>query len=167
MSKTTTNFLSLAIIFLFLTIAVVTAGTAAAQQSDTRPRVYIEETDSWEVESEPVWGTTDKKGRTTISGGGTRGGAKPRTAETIKRFNEQCREVIVTMYKDKADFIVLLEHEGGKDLFNKDNKLAVFNRDGDLISSGSFSRPKKAVETACGAIQAEFSRQSGASQNER
>jgi hypothetical protein len=71
------------------------------------------------------------------------------------------------MYKDKADFVVLLEHEGGKDLFNKDNKLAVFNKDGDLIASGSFSRPRKAVETACSAIEEEIRRQSGASQNIR
>lgn len=146
-------------IFLFLAIAVFSAGIVAAQQADKRPRVFIEETESWEVEGDSIWGSTDKKGRTTIGGGGTRGGAKPRTAETIKRFNQQCQEVVITMYKEKADFIVLLEHEGGKDLFNKDNKLAVFNREGDLISSGSFSRPKKAVDTACGAIRTELSRQ--------
>jgi len=146
-------------VFLFLALIIIFTGTVAAQRQDNRPRVFIEETESWEIESEGIFGSIDKKGRGSISGGGTRGGAKPRTAETMKRFNEQCREVVVTLYKEKADFIVLLEHEGGKDLFNKDNKLAVFNRDGDLIASGSFSRPKKAVETACGAIQTEFSRQ--------
>lgn len=123
------------------------------------PRVYVETSDSWEIESDPIWGGTDKKGRVSIGGGGTKGGAKPRTAETIKRFGQQCKNVIVTMYKDKADFIVMLEHEGGKDLFNKDNKLAVFNREGDLIASGSFSRPRKAVETACDAIERDFRRQ--------
>ena len=39
-----------------------------------------------------------------------------------------------------------------KDIFNKDNKLAVFNADGDLVTTGSFSRPRKAVDTACKAI---------------
>lgn len=135
------------------------AGSAAAQEAP-RPRVYIQESNSWEIESDPVFSTTDKKGRTTVSGGGTQGGAVPRTAEVMKRFSEQCKSCVVTMYKDKADFVVLLEHEGGKDLFNKDNKLAVFNRDGDLVTSGSFSRPKKAVEIACAAIDAEFRKQS-------
>ncbi|HEX6279842.1 MAG TPA: hypothetical protein VFZ49_07465 [Pyrinomonadaceae bacterium] len=131
------------------------------------PRVYIEASESWEIESDPVFGTTDKKGRTTISGGGTKGGAKPRTAETMKRFAEQCKDVIVTLNKEKADFVVMLEHEGGKDLFNKDNKLAVFDKEGDLIASGSFSRPRKAVDTACDAIVASFRRQGRDSQSDK
>lgn len=156
------------LILVFMTVAITFIGTIVAQdendRENERPRVYIEESDSWEVESDPIFGSVDKKGRGTIGGGGTKGGAKPRTAETIKRFNQQCKEVIVTMYKDKADFIVLLEHEGGKDLFNKDNKLAVFNKEGDLVTSGSFSRPRKAVETACEAIEKEFRRQNHTSQ---
>jgi hypothetical protein len=127
--------------------------------SSDLPRVYIEATDSWEVEGDPIFGTTDKKGRTVTSGGGVRGGANPRTAETMKRFAQQCKNVIVTINKDKADFIVLLEHEGGKDLLNKDNKLAVFDREGDLVASGAFSRPRKAVDVACEAIEAAYARQ--------
>lgn len=149
------------IVLAFLALAVGYTGVFAlgADRKD-RPRVYIEASDSWEIESDPVFGTTDKKGRISIGGGSTHGGAKPRTAETIKRFAEQCKDVIVTMYKEKADFVVVLEHEGGKDLFNKDNKLAVFDRDGDLIASGSFSRPRKAVATACDAIVADSRRRS-------
>jgi hypothetical protein len=156
----------LAAVFIF---AFLFTGAVAAQQSpqDNRPRVHIEESQSWEVESDPIFGSVDKKGRGSISGGASRGGAKPRTAETMKRFSRQCQNVVVTLYKEKADFIVLLEHEGGKDLFNKDNKLAVFNRDGDLVTSGSFSRPRKAVETACAAIETEFRRQGGASPTDR
>lgn len=151
------------VVFL-MTLAITFTGIVSAQENP-RPRVFIEQSDSWEIESDPVVSATDKKGRVTISGGETKGGAKPRTAETMKRFNEQCKTCIVTMYKDKADFIVRLEHEGGKDLFNKDNKLAVFNRDGDLIASGSFSRPRKAVEVACNAIEEEFRKQKSVSQN--
>ena len=147
------------VILIFMTLAVMFTGITAGQQENDPPRVYIEESESWEIESDPIFSSVNKKGRTTISGGGTKGGAKPRTAETIKRFSQQCKGVIVTMYKDKADFIVMLEHEGGKDLFNKDNKLAVFNKEGDLIASGSFSRPRKAVETACSAIEEEFRKQ--------
>jgi hypothetical protein len=139
--------------FIIAFIALSFAGIAAAQ-SDERPRVFIEESDSWEVKSEPIFSSTDKKGRVHIGGGTSSGGAKPRTAEIMKRFAEQCPAVVVTIKKDRADFVVLLEHEGGKDLFNKDNKLAVFDREGDLVTSGAFSRPKKAVEVACNAISA-------------
>ena len=149
----------------FIMFAIIFIGTNVAQQKNKPVRVYIEETESWEVESDPIFSSTDKTGRITINGGGTKGGAKPRTAETIKRFNQQCKGIIVTIHKDKADFIVLLEHEGGKDLFNKDNKLAVFNKEGDLITSGSFSRPRKAVETACNAIEEEVREQNKALQS--
>lgn len=147
------------LIYLVLLVILVLSGISYGQ-TDRRPRVFIEETSSWEVKGDPIYSSTDKKGRVHVGGGGSQGGAVPRTAETMKRFAEQCDSVVVTRYKDKADFIVLLEHEGGKDLFNKDNKLAVFNSEGDMITSGSFSRPKKAVEVACKAIADEF-RQSG------
>lgn len=145
--------------FFLVAILVFTFGQVLSAQTDTRPRVFIEESNSWEVEGDPVVSTTDKKGRVLISGGGSSGGAKPRTAEMMKRFSEQCSACVVTINKEKADFIVLLEHEGGKDLFDKDNKLAVFNKDGDLVTAGSFSRPRKAVDVACKAIDAEFRRQ--------
>ena len=140
-------------LFVLLALSGVSMG-----QDDRRPRIFIEETSSWEVKGDPVYSSTDKKGRVHVGGGGSQGGAVPRTAETMKRFAEQCSDVIVTRFKEKADFVVLLEHEGGKDIFNKDNKLAVFNVDGDLVTTGSFSRPRKAVDTACKAIVSEFRR---------
>ena len=148
-----------------LAFIILTFGGAALSQNDSRPRVFIEESESWEVESDPIFSSTDKKGRVHIYGGSSSGGAKPRTAEIMKRFAEQCPAALVTIKKERADFVVLLEHEGGKDLFDKDNKLAVFNSEGDLVTSGSFSRPKKAVEVACGAIIANgFRRSNPASQ---
>ena len=125
---------------------------SAYAQIAERPRVFIEDSESWEVKGDSIYSTTDKRGRVSIGGGDLSGGAKPRTAEVMRRFAEQCPAVTVTNRKDKANFVIMLEHEGGKDLFNKDNKLAVFDREGDLIASGSFSRPKKAVEVACSAI---------------
>lgn len=136
---------------------LVFVGIASAQKTE-RPRVFIEESDSWEIKGSPTIATIGRK-RGTIVGGSTRGGAKPRTAEIMKRFDQQCKTCIVTMYKDKADFVVRVDHEGGENVFNKDNKLAVFNKDGDLISSGSFSRTRKAVEIACDAIMDEFRKQ--------
>jgi hypothetical protein len=141
---------------LAVALVVLVFASIVNAQDNSRPRVYIEQSDSWEVESDSPVVSTTKKGGTVVSGGSSKGGAKPRTAEIMKRFDEQCKETIVTINKDKADFIVMLEHEGGKSVFNKDNKLAIFNKDGDLISSGSFSRTQKAVDIACNAIMQEY-----------
>ena len=65
------------------------------------------------------------------------GGARPQTAEIVKTFGERCPDVIVNNKPDKADYVVLLDHEGGKGLIKRDNKMAVFNKDGDSIVSHS------------------------------
>lgn len=145
------------ILFVLVFASIVAPKVIVTAQADNRPRVYIEQSDSWEIEEESSITTAGGKKRGGIfSTSSSKGGAKPRTAEIMKRFNEQCKECIVTINKEKADFIVLLEHEGGKSLFDKDNKLAVFNKDGDLIASGSFSRTQKAVEIACQSIMENF-----------
>jgi len=69
-------------------------------------------------------------------GGQVRGGARPQTAEIIKTFNERCPSVTVTDTKGRANFAVVLDHEGGKGVLAHRNKVAVFNREGDVIYSG-------------------------------
>ena len=48
--------------------------------------------------------------------------------DVIKTFRERC-PLTVTANRDNADSIVLLDHEGGKGLARKDNKVAVFKKD--------------------------------------
>jgi hypothetical protein len=50
--------------------------------------------------------------------------------DVIKTFRESC-PLTVTANRDNADSIVLLDHEGGNALARKDNKVAVFKKDGD------------------------------------
>jgi hypothetical protein len=57
------------------------------------------------------------------------------------------------MDKTKADYVVLLDHEGGKGYARKDNKIAVFHNNGDLVYSGSTRSLGNAVKDACAAIQ--------------
>lgn len=59
----------------------------------------------------------------------------------------------VTNNKDRANYAVILDHEGGKGYFRKDNKVAVFNRDGDAIFSDSTRSLGNAVKDACAAIK--------------
>ena len=52
----------------------------------------------------------------------------------------------------KADFVITLDHEGGKGALAHRNKIAVFNRDGDDIFSNSTRELGNAVKDACEAI---------------
>jgi hypothetical protein len=71
----------------------------------------------------------------------------------MKTFAKRCPGVTITLTRDTADYIVLLEHEGGKDPFSRDNKFAVFGTEGDMIAAGSTRSLGNAVKDACQAIQ--------------
>lgn len=81
------------------------------------------------------------------------GGARPQTAEIIKTFGERCPQVMVNNIQAKADYIVLLDHEGGKGALRHKNKVAVFARvSGDSIVSKSTLSLGGGVQDACEAI---------------
>lgn len=81
------------------------------------------------------------------------GGARPQTAEIIKTFGERCPEVMVNNKQDLADYIVVLDHEGGKGLLRHRNKVAVFERtSGDAIVSHSTLSLGASVQEACETI---------------
>jgi hypothetical protein len=109
------------------------------------PRVFITDSKSWEI-SGGGGGTSEG------FGGGTHGGARPQTAEVIKTFGERCPNVTINNKVEKADYVVLLDHEGGKGIVRRDNKVAVFNSDGDSIVSHSTRSLGNAVQDACAAI---------------
>lgn len=96
------------------------------------------------------WGAANGSG-----GGSEAGGARPQTAEIIKTFSERCPDVIVTNKSEIANYAVTLDHEGGKGALRKDNKVAVFRRDGDAILSKSTRELCNSVKDACLAILAD------------
>lgn len=109
-------------------------------------RVFITDSQSWSVAG---------------SGGGSEGsygsamagGARPQTAEIIKTFGERCPHVMVNNIQTKTDYIVLLDHEGGKGVLRHKNKVAVFARvSGDSIVSKSTLSLGGSVQDACEAI---------------
>jgi len=114
-------------------------------------RVYITDSQSWEVRG--GWGASGDSGGGYAAGGYTAGGARPQTAEIIKTFGERCPDLTVTSNKDKANYAIILDHEGGKSLLSHHNKVAVFNRDGDSIFSHSTVSLGDSVKDACGAIR--------------
>lgn len=106
---------------------------ALAIGADEKRRVFITQSQSWE-----------QKGRN--------GGARPQTAEILKTFGERCGAITITNNRERADFTVTLDHEGGKGWAQRDNKVAVFTKDGDMIHSSSTRSVGTAVKNACEAI---------------
>src|SRR4051794_5757564 len=114
-----------------------------------KARVFVTDSKSWEISGH-------SGGSSSGFGGETHGGARPQTAEIIKTFGEKCRDAIVTMKQEKANYVVVLEHEGGKSWIRKDNKVAVFNQDGDSIVSHSTMSLGGSVDDACHAIMKDW-----------
>lgn len=135
-------------------VAAVAAG-AAMGQTEAKPeayadpnaaRVFITDSQSWEIvgRSAGVGGAF---------GSSVGGGARPQTAEIIKTFHERCPNVAINNIQNKADYIVLLDHEGGKGMLRHKNKVAVFVRSsGDSIVSKSTLSVGGSVQEACEAI---------------
>lgn len=81
------------------------------------------------------------------------GGARPQTAEIIKTFGQRCPQVIVNNKQEIADYVVVLDHEGGKGYLRHRNKVAVFEHlSGDVIISKSTLSLGGSVEDACNGI---------------
>jgi hypothetical protein len=118
---------------------------SASLYSQDKVRVLVSDSSSWEI-----------RGGIGAShnglGGHLNGGARPQTAEIIKTFRERCPLVTITNAREKVDFVVLLDHEGGKNLILRDNKVVVYNKEGDVIHSGSTRSLGNAVKDACSAI---------------
>lgn len=109
-------------------------------------RIFITDSQSWEV---------DAGGGGTAGGFGTAGsgGARPQTAEIVKTFGERCPQVVVNNKKEASDYVVVLDHEGGKSIFLRKNKVAVFDRrSGDVVISHSTRSLGNSVQDACEAI---------------
>ncbi|MBL8238730.1 MAG: hypothetical protein JNM66_15000 [Bryobacterales bacterium] len=78
----------------------------------------------------------------------------PTTSENIevmKAFQRHCPSVAITSDRDKADFVVRLDREGPSPVtpFVKGNKVAVFNRDADLVYTNSSRTLAPSVKGAC------------------
>jgi hypothetical protein len=134
--------------------SVQVAATPVAPEPLTAPndgkiRVLVTDSQSWESR-----GSSAAGGNSNGWGGSSHfsGGARPQTAEIIKTINERCPEFTVTNNLAKANFVVTMDHEGGKGLLAHRNKVAVFNHDGDVIFSASTRELGNAVKDACQAM---------------
>lgn len=143
----------IAFLALVLALAVVALPALSPQTeaASGQVRVFVTESTSWSVSGTETVVEGD-------GGGHMQGGAKPQTAEIMKTISRkrECAGVIVTINREKADYILLLERVGGRDIIAKDNKMALFNRDGDMVASSSTRSLGNAVKDACLAIQSRY-----------
>ena len=118
--------------------------------ADNQLLIYVSDSDSWSM-SGGFAGAWDSTGGAVA--GVSRGGASPQTAEIIKTFRERCPDLEATMEKEKADYFVILDHEGGKGWIRNDNKVVVFDSTGISVYSGSTRSLGNAVKDACNEIR--------------
>ena len=123
-----------------------TTAPPSAPTTEEKPRVFITDSQSWE--------TRGAAGGTNGSwGAASAGGARPQTAEIIKTFGERCPQVMVNNREEIADYVVVLDHEGGKGYLTHRNKVAVFERvSGDAVISHSTLSLGGSVQDACEGI---------------
>lgn len=125
-------------------LTLVVTGSAIAGQ---KPRVFITETTAAQASGDAAVG--DAKGSLAFSGG-----TSPQSVEVMKAFARYCPAVIVTANREKADYLVQLDHEAINPTtpFVHGNKVAVFDKKQDLVYSNSTRILSSAVKGACGAI---------------
>jgi hypothetical protein len=131
-------------------LALISITSIAEERTADKARVFITDSQSWEVQ-----GSSGGSGGTFA--GQVHGGARPQTAEIVKTFGQRCPDVVTNNKQDKADYIVVLDHEGGKGFLRHRNKVAVFNRiSGDSIVSHSTLSLGGSVQEACEAIRKDW-----------
>ncbi len=119
----------------------------ADESPGDKPRVFITDSQSWEISGHAG-------GSGGAFGGETHGGARPQTAEIVKTFGQRCPQVMVNNIQAKVDYVVVLDHEGGKGFLRHRNKVAVFAKQtGDAVVSRSTLSLGASVQEACDAIQ--------------
>jgi hypothetical protein len=110
------------------------------------PRIYVTDSNSWSVRG-------SAGGSNGVFGASSSGGAQPQTAEIIKTFGQRCPQVVVNNRPDVANYVVELDHEGGKGVLAHKDKIAVFvQKTGDSIFSKSTLSVGGSVQDACAAI---------------
>jgi hypothetical protein len=124
-----------------LVFVCVFAMSALAAGAQEKIRVLITNSAAWET-----------SGGFTGDSGGVSGGSRPQTVELMKTFAEKCKKVQITSDASRAEFVVLFDRQGGKMVLNKDSKIAVFERGGDMVMAKSVRSVGGAVKDACDAI---------------
>jgi hypothetical protein len=129
-----------------LLISAIFPFAVRAQKS---PRVFITETTAARASGNAAIGNA--KGSLAFTGG-----TSPQNVEVMKAFARYCPGVVVTANRDKADYVVELDHDPVNPTtpFVHGNKVAVFDQNEDLVYSNATRILSSAVKGACAAMSA-------------
>jgi hypothetical protein len=129
----------------FAVLGVLTACVLAA--SSPKPRIFITETTAPQASGDASVG--DARGTLAFTGG-----SSPQSVEVMRTFERYCPAVVITANRDKADYLVQFDHEAINPTtpFTHGNKVAVFDKNEDLIYSNSTRTLSSGVKDACRAI---------------
>ena len=113
-----------------------------------KPKLFITESSALQLAGDAKVGET--KGSLSVMGG-----TSPQNVEVMKAFQKHCPGLTVTSNREKADYLVRLDHEPVSPTtpFVKGNKVAVFDKNEDLIYTNTTRTLAPAVRGACSAIQ--------------
>ncbi len=115
------------------------------------PRVFVSESGSCEM-STGSWGPRRTAGGWSF--GAAKGGAQPQAAEIIRTVRERCPGITIITKRHRAEYVLLLDHEGSKTFLLK--RICLFNKDGDSIESRSTVSLGSSVENACIALMEDW-----------
>jgi hypothetical protein len=121
-----------------LFLCAIGAGSIAFPAAE-KPRIFITESGVTEITAENLE---------------VRKGVSSENIEVLKSFLKQCPEIAVTRSRDKADYTVRFDRETPSPItpFVKGNKVAVFDRNDDLIYSESSRYLSGVVKGTCSAL---------------
>ena len=122
-------------------------GTRLLGAPAPKSRVFITETTAPQGSGDASVG--DASGSLAFTGGNS-----PQNVEVIRAFARYCPAVVVTANRDKADYVVQFDHEAINPTtpFVHGNKVAVFDKNEDLIYSNATRILSNAVKGACTAL---------------
>jgi len=128
---------------------LLVAGISASAAPTQKPRVFVTESGSAQLSGSGSVG--DARESLAFAGG-----TSPQNVEVMKAFVRYCPAVIVTASRDRADYLVRLDHDAINPTtpFVHGNKVAVFDKSEDLVYSNSTRVLSTAVKDACAAIAA-------------
>lgn len=131
---------------LFAVSITAFAGDETPVKSPQHPVVFVQPSDSWKVDG-------SLGGDRNVIIGSSHGGKEPQTAKIYQllQHRAECVSVAPNMIQQKADYVMLVEHGGGKG-----NRWAVSNKDGDVIGSGESFILGNSVADACRAVMKDW-----------
>ena len=129
---------------LILLLALAATSTMLPADEIAKPRIFITESGAVQLSADGSAG--EAQGFVEVSGGTSR-----RNIEVMKAFTQRCPQVTITSNRSKADYVVRVDSPGVNPTtpFVRGNKVAIFDRNEDLIFSDSTKLLKNAVAHSC------------------